>query len=57
MMASQSTGRRGLLWAILGGLVLAAGIVALIVSSLMSQPSPQQSASPRTLTRHHRPPS
>ena len=41
MMASQSTGRRGLLWAILGGLVLAAGIVALIVSSLLSQPSPQ----------------
>ncbi|MEV5072701.1 hypothetical protein MRBLMI12_004364 [Microbacterium sp. LMI12-1-1.1] len=37
---SQSSGRRGLLWAIIGGLVLIAGIVAIIVASSLVQREP-----------------
>lgn len=40
MTTNQTTGRRGLTWAIVGGLVLIAGIVAIIVSSLLTQPAP-----------------
>lgn len=43
MATSQNSGRRGLLWAILGGLVLLAGIVAIIVASILSQPEPSPS--------------
>ena len=39
--ATRSSGRRGLAWAVIGGLVLVAGIVAIIVaSSLSAGPSP-----------------
>lgn len=40
MTTNHSSGRRGLLWAVLGGLVLVAGIAAVIVSSVLSQPAP-----------------
>lgn len=40
MMASPSSGRRGLMWALLGGLVLVAGIVAIIIASVMSPSTP-----------------
>ncbi|MDO5862937.1 MULTISPECIES: hypothetical protein [Micrococcales] len=40
MTTNQASGRRGLAWAIIGGLVLIAGIVAIIVSSTLSSPSP-----------------
>lgn len=43
MASSQNSGRRGLLWAILGGLVLLAGIVAIIIASILSQPAPSPS--------------
>lgn len=48
MMMSQSAGRRGIAWAIVGGLVLIAGIVAIIVSALLAQPSPAPSDIPST---------
>lgn len=37
---SQSSGRRGLAWAIIGALVLIAGIVAIIVASSLAQREP-----------------
>lgn len=40
MATNHASGRRGLAWAIIGGLVLIAGIVAIIVSSTLSSPSP-----------------
>ncbi|MDR7113722.1 hypothetical protein J2X03_003622 [Microbacterium trichothecenolyticum] len=40
MTTNQTSGRRGLVWAILGGAVLIAGLVAIIVSSLLTQPAP-----------------
>lgn len=40
MTSNQSSGRRGIAWAIIGGLVLIAGIVAIIVSSILAQPDP-----------------
>lgn len=40
MMMSQSSGRRGIVWAIIGGLVLIAGIVAFIVGSTLPRPAP-----------------
>ncbi|WP_374976666.1 hypothetical protein ACEYYH_02220 [Microbacterium trichothecenolyticum] len=40
MTTNQMPGRRGLVWAIVGGLVLIAGIVAIVVSSLLAQPAP-----------------
>ncbi|GLJ80849.1 hypothetical protein GCM10017586_25320 [Microbacterium imperiale] len=43
MMMSQSSGRRGVAWAIIGGLVLLAGIVAIIVSALIARPTPTPS--------------
>jgi len=45
-MMSQSSGRRGLVWAAIGGLVLIAGIVAIIVSSLLSQRAPEPQETP-----------
>ena len=44
-MASQSAGRRGMLWAVIGGLVLVAGIIAIIVASVLSQSAPTPSPS------------
>lgn len=46
MMMSQSSGRRGIAWAIVGGLVLTAGIVAIIVSAMLAQPTPTPSDTP-----------
>lgn len=43
MMMSQSSGRRGVAWAIIGGLVLLAGIVAIIVSAVIARPTPTPS--------------
>lgn len=40
MMANPSSGRRGMMWAVLGGLVLVAGIVAIIIVSVTSQSAP-----------------
>lgn len=40
MTTNRSSGRRGLSWAIVGGLVLIAGIVAIIVSSMLARPAP-----------------
>ena len=42
-MMSQSSGRRGVAWAIIGGLVLLAGIVAIIVSAVIARPTPTPS--------------
>ncbi|MBW9111886.1 hypothetical protein JNB63_19420 [Microbacterium trichothecenolyticum] len=49
MTTNQTSGRRGLVWAIVGGLVLIAGIVAIVVSSLLAQsaPAPTESAAPQ----------
>lgn len=44
-MTSAHSGRRGLTWAIIGGLILVAGIVAIIVGSLLAQ-SPPTSTDP-----------
>ena len=46
MMMSQSSGRRGLVWAVIGGLVLIAGIVAIIVSATLSQRAPDPTETP-----------
>lgn len=43
MMMSQSSGRRGVAWAIVGGVVLLAGIVAIIVSAVLARPAPTPS--------------
>jgi hypothetical protein len=43
---NQSSGRRGLVWALIGGLVLIAGIVAIIVSSSLSQLNPDPNGIP-----------
>ena len=40
MTTNQTSGRRGLVWAIVGGLVLIAGVGAIVVSSLLAQPAP-----------------
>jgi hypothetical protein len=44
-MATQRAGRRGMVWAVAGGLILLAGIVAIVVSALMSA-APESSRSP-----------
>lgn len=46
MVASQTSGRRGLVWAIIGGLVLIAGIVAIIVSSTLAGSAPGPTETP-----------
>lgn len=43
MMMSQSSGRRGVAWAVAGGIVLLAGIVAIIVSAVLARPAPTPS--------------
>ncbi|MFF2486234.1 hypothetical protein ACFVSU_07545 [Microbacterium sp. NPDC058062] len=43
MTTNQTSGHSGLVWAILGGAVLIAGLVAIIVSSLLTQPTPSPS--------------
>lgn len=43
MMMSQSSGRRGAAWAIVGGLVLLAGIVAIIISAVFARTAPTPS--------------
>lgn len=48
MMATQGSGRRGMLWAIVGGAVLIGAIVAIIVTSLLTQPGPAPTTSPGT---------
>jgi len=55
MATSQRRNRRGLMWAIIGGVVLAIGIVALLLSGILSQPptptaspTPSESADPST---------
>lgn len=40
MSTNQASGRRGFAWAVVGGVVLIAGVVAIIVSSLLAQPAP-----------------
>lgn len=45
MTTIQTSGRRGLVWAIVGGLVLIAGIVAIVVSSLLAHSTPGPIAS------------
>lgn len=47
MMMSQSSGRRGVAWAIIGGIVLLAGVVAIIVSAVLARPTPTPSATSR----------
>lgn len=47
MMMSQSSGRRGVAWAIIGGIVLLAGIVAIIVSAVIARPTPTPSPTTR----------
>lgn len=44
MMMSQNSGRRGVAWAIIGGIVLLAGVVAIIVSAVLARPAPTPSA-------------
>src|SRR5690349_2598761 len=46
MMASRGSGRGGLGWAIVGGVVLLAGIVAIIVTALVSQSDPDSAPKP-----------
>ena len=46
MMSTQRSGRGGLVWAILGGLVLVAGIVAIIVTAVVSQAAPDSTPTP-----------
>lgn len=46
MTSTPRSGRGGLLWAIAGGLVLIAGIVAIVVTAIMSQPTPSASPQP-----------
>ncbi|MGU3643899.1 hypothetical protein ACLBXX_02955 [Microbacterium sp. C23T] len=57
MMRQQSGGRRGLVWALVGGLVLVAAIVAIIVSSLVSQAPTADPTSPASPTAGQTPPS
>lgn len=45
MVATQRAGRRGMVWAVVGGLILLAGVVAIVVSALMSA-APESSPSP-----------
>ncbi|WP_426321839.1 hypothetical protein [Microbacterium sp. E-13] len=50
MVRSESGGRRGFVWAIVGGLVLVAAVVAIVVSSLMSQAPTADPTSPPSPT-------
>ena len=46
MMASRGSRRGGLVWAIMGGLVLVVGIVAIIITAIVSQPTPTDTPAP-----------
>ena len=46
MMSMQRSGRGGLVWAVVGGLVLVAGIVAIIVTAIVSPPTPSSTPTP-----------
>ena len=46
MMASQGSRRGGQVWAIVGGLVLVVGIVAIIITAIVSQPTPTDTPAP-----------
>jgi hypothetical protein len=46
MVTTQGSGRRSMLWAIIGGAVLVAAIVAIVVSSPLAQQPPSQTATP-----------
>lgn len=46
MTSTTRSGRGGLIWAIAGGLVLIAGIVAIVVTAILSQPAPSASPQP-----------
>ena len=48
MVTTQRSRRGGLFWAILGGLVLIAGIVAIIVIPITGQPTPTATPTPAT---------
>jgi hypothetical protein len=45
-MMSGSSGRRGVAWAIVGGLVLIAGVVAIIVSAILARPATTPTQAP-----------
>ena len=55
MVTTQRSRRGGLFWAILGGLVLIAGIVAIIVIPLAGQPSPTATPTPATTLNFRKP--
>ena len=46
MTTNESPGRRGITWAIIGGLVLIAGVVAIIAGSILAQPAPPATSTP-----------
>ena len=46
MMATQRPRHRGVMWAVVGGVVLMGAIIAIIVSSVLTQPGPAPSSSP-----------
>ncbi|WP_439593800.1 hypothetical protein [Microbacterium sp.] len=48
MMASGASGRRGLIWAIVGGAVLLIGIATMIVLSITRSPAPDPTSSTST---------
>lgn len=52
MMTSERSGRRGVTWAFIGGIVLVAGIVAIIVASLLNRPdaTPTPTGAPNSST-------
>jgi hypothetical protein len=49
MSSAGGSGRRGLMWAILGGVVMLAGVVAIIVGSMLSRPEPAPTPSGPTV--------
>lgn len=59
MTTNQTSGLRGVVWAIIGGLVLIAGIAAIVVSSLLEQsasgPTENDTPQPTTSTSTERP--
>jgi hypothetical protein len=46
MMSTPNSSRGGLVWAIVGGIVLVAGIVAIVIGAIVTQPSPDNAQSP-----------
>jgi hypothetical protein len=56
MMTTRSS-KRGLIWALIGGLILVIGIVALIIASLGNSPTPPPTAQPTASETHDPTPS